>query len=207
MEGIKDLLSKLQNNLVNKRSPKSTTISIGLVVALVLSYYIYDKLAKPPRNLRHIPYINSFIYLKSLLKGESYNTISSKLGLPLLNLNKHHEMYMKKSLLGWTLQIANPKDAKQVFLKTDLFAKADMTKQKGTLRQDYLRSDNIVFTNEKLEWKKHRMLLNPAFHRSMPIELFADLTNRSFTIIDHHNAKPIDVSELFDKLTLDECIN
>ncbi|KAI9306766.1 cytochrome P450 [Cunninghamella echinulata] len=129
-------------------------------------------------------------------------------------------MYMKKSLLGWTLQIANPKDAKQVFLKTDLFAKADMTVQKGTLRQDYLRSNNIVFANERLEWKKHRTVYNriksnrmiyiyikkkywKAFHRSMPIKLFADLTNRSFTIIDNHNDEPIDVSEIFDKLTLD----
>lgn len=117
MEPVNDILIKVQEEWLKRKSDKSTKITIGAAVALVLFYSVYDKVAKPPRKLRHIPYVNFFSYFKMMLKGEPFGVISRKLTIPLLKPNKP-EMYVQKDLLGWTVKICDPLIAKQVFLKT-----------------------------------------------------------------------------------------
>ncbi|KAI9302773.1 cytochrome P-450 cyp509A1 [Cunninghamella echinulata] len=112
-------------------------------------------------------------------------------------------MYLKKERLGWTVIVVNPEDAKQVFLKSDLFSKAEFPFPKGSLAYKYIRSDNLALVSDKNEWKKHRMTVNPAFHRHMPVKLFAEYAHRVFDVIDNSNEPSMDVNMLMERFTLD----
>ncbi|CAO3618725.1 unnamed protein product [Cunninghamella echinulata] len=202
MDTVNNIIIKIKEEWLKKKADKNTTVTIGAAVALVVLYSIYDKVAKPPRKLRHLPYVNFFSYYKMLMRGDSFSTISKQLSIPLLN-SKKPELYVQKDLLGWTVKVASPSIAKQVFLKSDVFAKADLTENEGTLRQKHTGSNNIVMTHEPSTWKRHRMLVNPAFHRSMPLKLFSDLTNRLFKVIDGSSGDTLDVLSYMDRLTLD----
>ncbi|KAI9306770.1 cytochrome P450 [Cunninghamella echinulata] len=190
MDTVNNIIIKIKEEWFKKKADKNTTVTIGAAVALVVLYSIYDKVAKPPRKLRHLPYINFFSYYKLLMRGEPYSTISKQLTIPLLN-SKQPEVYVQKDLLGWTVKVASPSIAKQVFLKS------------GTLKQKHVGSNNIVMTHDPSTWKRHRMLVNPAFHRSMPIKLFSDLTNRLFKVIDGANEDELDILSYMDRVTLD----
>ncbi|CAO3626971.1 unnamed protein product [Cunninghamella blakesleeana] len=155
MASVNNILVKVQDEWLKHKSDRNTKITIGVAVALVLLYSAYDKIAKPPRKLRKLPYVNFFSYFKMLLKGESFGTISRKLTIPLLKPGQP-EMYVQKDLLGWTVKVCDPAIAKQVFLKTDIYAKADLASQEGTLRQNHVGSNNIVMAHEQHVWKKHR---------------------------------------------------
>lgn len=82
---------------------------------------------------------------------------------------------------------------------------------------------NIVVT-QGLEWKKHRKvrrcdiityfgcshkkkkkkIANPAFNRSMPVQLFAKLTNKAFDVMEAEMLDGvIDIQELLIRWTLD----
>lgn len=47
-----------------------------------------------------------------------------------------------------------------------------------------------------------RQVANPAFHRSMPLELFGELTNALFRVMDTMDAT-VDFLELMTRFTLD----
>lgn len=40
----------------------------------------------------------------------------------------------------------------------DIYSKADLSDQEGTLRQKHVGSNNIVMTHEQQVWKRHRMV-------------------------------------------------
>lgn len=54
--------------VLNKRQK---TIGITAAIMLSLIYLVREKLLKPPKNLRHIPYISYFSIIRSLFTGES----------------------------------------------------------------------------------------------------------------------------------------
>ncbi|CAO3627023.1 unnamed protein product [Cunninghamella blakesleeana] len=202
---VNDLLIKVKEEWLKRKSDKSTAISIGAAVSLLFLYSAYDKVCRPNKNIRHIPYVSFFQYFKSLASGKSHNELSNKYEIPLITSSNDSksEIFVKMDILSWTIHCASPEGAKQIFLKTDIFPKADTTRQKGTLRFDYIGIDNIVSAFDKSEWKKHRMLVNPAFHRSRPLGLFAETTNKVFKLIDSNNGEPTEVTDIMDRFALD----
>ncbi|KAI9307942.1 cytochrome P450 [Cunninghamella echinulata] len=197
---MKNIITKLKEGWLTKKT-NTTTITLGTAICLVALYSMFEKLMKPPKQLRHLPYVPYTSFIKSLLKRKPYGFLSRELYMPLID--KDHEIFVKQDMLGWTVQVVNPEIAKQIFLKADLFPKANLSKQKGTLRQNLLGTDNIVFTHDKQLWKKHRLLLNPAFHRSMPVKLFASLSHKMFKVMDETIDKPIDATLFMENFTLD----
>ncbi|KAI9308031.1 cytochrome P450 [Cunninghamella echinulata] len=190
-------ISSIVNKLKNYKTP------IGIAISLVIIKYVFGSFFTPPKKLRHIPHVSFFTLLRKTLQGVPYGSMSKELYVPLYKHKKNGEMYLKMDLMGWTVIIANPEDAKQVFLKTDLFSKAELPFPKGTLVHNYIRSDNIVLISNKNDWKRHRMTANPAFHRHMPVRLFAEYTHRVFDVIDNSNESAIDVKALMEKFALD----
>jgi cytochrome P450 len=65
-----------------------------------------------------------------------------------------------------------------------------------------LGGPSIVNVNGQ-EWKSQRKVASPAFHRSMPIQLFANLTMALFSEMEKSNTDRIDISDLMERFTLD----
>ncbi|CAO3635478.1 unnamed protein product [Cunninghamella blakesleeana] len=176
---------------------------IGIAISLVILRSIYEKLFKPPKRLRHIPYTNPLIYMKNLVQGTPYSTMATNLHLPLYEKKNKGEIYLRPDILGWTLCIANPEDAKQVLLKTDIFNKAPPFLKEGTVIYNYYGNDNIVIISDKHDWLRHRMTVNPAFKAQKPLRLFAEYTHRVFDVIDNNNGLAVDFKSLMEKFALD----
>ncbi|KAI7882939.1 cytochrome P450 [Lichtheimia hyalospora FSU 10163] len=54
------------------------------------------------------------------------------------------------------------------------------------------------------EWKEHRKVANPAFHRSMPIKIFGGVTHKLFKVMDDQLQNgTIDFHDMMERWTLD----
>ncbi|ORZ07157.1 cytochrome P450 [Absidia repens] len=138
----------------------------------------------------------------SIIRNQPLGVISKALSVPLLLDGS--PMYLKPERLGWTVHVATPEAAKQFFLKTDIYPKFDtLATQRGTLLHEFVGEKNILFARDKNEWKKHRKLVNPAFHKSKPLKLFGTLGHKVFKVVDEANEKPVDVTLLMARYTLD----
>lgn len=51
-------------------------------------------------------------------------------------------------------------------------------------------------------WKAQRKVANPAFHRSMPVQLFGRLTQEMFKVMETMD-DTVNVSDLMERWTLD----
>ena len=52
------------------KDDKKKATYIGSAIAVALLYKLYDRVFLPPKQLRHIPRLDYFTYIKSMLKGE-----------------------------------------------------------------------------------------------------------------------------------------
>ncbi|KAI8146009.1 cytochrome P-450 cyp509A1, partial [Fennellomyces sp. T-0311] len=103
---------------------------------------------------------------------------------------------------GWTVHITRPEAAKKFLLKTNIFPKADLTEErKGTMFARFALGPNVLFLNGAA-WKHQRMIANPAFHRSMPVDLFGNLALKLFKTIDSMK-NPIEFHNMMERWTLD----
>lgn len=53
------------------------------------------------------------------------------------------------------------------------------------------------------EWKNQRMVINPAFRRSLPVKLFGKITQEVFTAMERMDNTTVNVSDLIMRLTLE----
>lgn len=72
---------------------------------------------------------------------------------------------------------------------------------KDTLNGKFIGGPNLAMINGH-EWKAQRKLANPAFSRSMPVNLFGKLTQDMFKMIDALG-ETVSMSELLNRWTLD----
>ncbi|KAI9469994.1 MAG: cytochrome P450 [Benjaminiella poitrasii] len=182
---------------------KHKLVSIsGAVLIFSLFYIIKHDVLRPPRKLRHIPYQSYYEVFKSIKNKESHWDRSYRLSLPLINSPKSNNVYMRPGRMGWEVHTAHPADAKHILLKHDLFPKADILGgAKNTLVGRFMDGDNILFSNGHV-WKSQRMIANPAFRRSMPVNLFGKLVVDLFEEIDKMK-EPVDIPEIMERWTLD----
>ncbi|CAO3609845.1 unnamed protein product [Cunninghamella echinulata] len=122
-------------------------------------------------------------------------------------IKNKEDIYVKLDRYGWSIHVANPEAAKQVFLKSDIFPKLDITKgiAKGTFFEKFSGSENILFSSGQ-DWLKHRKLANPAFHRHMPVKFFGETARRLFKIWDdayEDKNFTLDIENMMARVTLD----
>ncbi|KAI9307136.1 cytochrome P-450 cyp509A1 [Cunninghamella echinulata] len=192
--------------LLKYTNSKTKRITIGTSVALLVLGYGFKRLITPPKKLRHIPYISVFttinnfvikrLHLKALHAAESKALVE-----------KNNGFYLKLERTGWVIHCSSPEAVKQILLKGDTFPKYDFntsTNEDGSFFQEFVGFDNILLADGS-EWKKHRKIANPAFHRSLPVKLFGDCTKDLFKLWDMKFAnKPfdIDIHNITERLTL-----
>ncbi|KAI9264403.1 cytochrome P450 [Phascolomyces articulosus] len=170
--------------------------------AVLFGFYLgYEKVSRPPKKLRHIPNVPFLGYLKGFLKGVTINEVATEITLPVA-LKSEEGLYTRLDQNGWSVHITRPEAAKKFLMKTDLFRKHDPYPERhDTLFAKFALGPNVLFLNGP-EWKKQRMIANPAFHRSMPIELFGRLTQRLFKVMDA-SSNPIDFHDMMERWTLE----
>ncbi|KAI8145132.1 cytochrome P450, partial [Fennellomyces sp. T-0311] len=205
---LKGLLNNLVERyilpLTSKRLDRRDKITISAAVALLGLYMLYDKIAKPPRSLRQLPRASPFQNIKALLQNKSSKDISQKLTLPVA-LQSPDGVYVRFGIFGWSVHVSRPEIAKKMLLKTETFQKASLKEFKDTLL-GYLDGNNSMLAFNGPHWKAQRMVANPAFHRSMPIDLFGRLTSKLFNVIDTNiddGSVSMDFHDLAERWTLD----
>ncbi|KAI8143288.1 cytochrome P450 [Fennellomyces sp. T-0311] len=184
-----------------RRFTDENKVSISASIGLLALYLGYNKLTKPPRNLRHLPQASYWGYIKGILTKKPTDEMCHDLILPTAQKSEQG-LYTMWNKDGWVVHITRPESAKKFLLKTNIFIKANRDHDiKGTLLHRYVFGPNIVFLNGSA-WKHQRMIANPAFHRSMPIDLFGNLGVKLFNVMDAQEG-PIDFHDMMERWTLD----
>ncbi|KAG2222822.1 hypothetical protein INT45_011632 [Circinella minor] len=181
---------------------KSRKIATSIAITLFGLYFAYEKISKPPKQLRHIPQGGFFKYLYNFMTMRPYDEIVEKITGP-LGAKTDHGLYIVFDVYGWTVHVTRPEAAKKLLLKADLFPKIDMNvKRRNTLFGKFAMGPNIIFLIGK-HWKDQRSVLNPAFRRSMPVHLFGDLTQKLFFELDKQLDTSVEFHEIMVRWTLD----
>lgn len=81
-EGV---LQFYNSELISRITKKNKLISISIAIAFSLVWYMTEKVMKPPKNLRHIPYLSYFDSIMSTLYNESLWNRASRVHLPIIN--------------------------------------------------------------------------------------------------------------------------
>lgn len=75
-------------------SKRNKIIGISTAITMSLCYIIRDRVLKPPRQLRHIPYHSHFQVLRAILTGESYWDRSYRLTIPEIDSKESNGIYV-----------------------------------------------------------------------------------------------------------------
>ncbi|CDS03771.1 hypothetical protein LRAMOSA01172 [Lichtheimia ramosa] len=176
--------------------------SITAAIALISSYAIFKSVTKVPRQLEHIPHLGFFDYLKAVLMGKSIDDIAHELTIPMAMQSKNG-MYVRYDKDGWSVHIVNPQAAKRFLLKMDVFPRAQDALIEGQLLRRIVGVRHMAVLDGQ-EWRQQRKVANPAFHRSMPINIFGQVTHKLFKVMDDESQYgSIEVHDLMTRWTLD----
>ncbi|CEP12637.1 hypothetical protein [Parasitella parasitica] len=193
--------------LVRIMGPKLRTTagvaSISTAVVLALLFTAVKMYMKPPKELRHLITMDYFSFLGYVFRDELFETYSNEMVMPLFKKGANG-IYVRPTVIGWHVELANPLIVKHVLLKPEsTFPKAKMDVGiSGTLIHRFLGGPSIVFLSGA-DWRRHKKIANPAFQRSMPVKTFGNLTLKMFKTMESYGTNTIDVLDIFERLTLD----
>ncbi|CEG79632.1 hypothetical protein RMATCC62417_14075 [Rhizopus microsporus] len=200
---VKDKIHRLIRVILPFLKSRAGVLSISSAAILAVLYSLVQKFNRPPSQLRHLPYVDRFTFLKYGFKDIPYDQYGKEKLLPLLKAGTNG-IYLRCTIEGWSVRLANPIAIKQFTLKQEYtFPKAtDNGGVEGSLIKKFLGGPNIVFLSGA-DWKRHRKIANLAFQRSMPIKLFGKLTKKMFESMEDLGYDNVDVNDLFQRFTLD----
>lgn len=88
-------LLKLYNLYISPYlSKRNKIIGISTAITVSLCYIIRERVLKPPKQLRHIPYHSHFQVIRTILTGESYWDRSYRLTIPEIDLKESNGIYV-----------------------------------------------------------------------------------------------------------------
>ncbi|KAI8079517.1 cytochrome P450 [Gilbertella persicaria] len=197
------LVDVYRDTILPRLTQRNKAIGIGLAVALTFLYYVQDRLLKPPKQFRHLPYQSYFELIQSVIQKESYWDRAYRTVMPKIDTKESCGLYMKPARVGWLLMVTNPKDVKQILLKSELYPKLDISrKNERTFVSKFIGGNSMLLVNGE-KWKSQRKVANPAFHRSAPVKLFGSLTQQLFEVIEENDSSRANVGDLMERWTLD----
>lgn len=91
---LQHALQVYSQQVAPKLTKDNKCIAIGTAIALSLIYLIQDRILKPCRNLRHIPYLSYLGTLRSMLRDESIWDRSHRLHLPLIEAENSKGLFL-----------------------------------------------------------------------------------------------------------------
>ncbi|CAO3681720.1 unnamed protein product [Umbelopsis ramanniana] len=182
---------------------RSSKTYIAAAIAAFFSYRVY-RVVHVPKKLRHIPAVPFWPYMRSVLSGEGIDVRTRKVILPVL-AKSPNGLYLRPNQRGWSVGVAAPSAMKTLFLRIGDYPKdAKLLRNPHSLAIKFIGAENIVGINGAV-WKKHRMIANPAFHRSMPVKLFGKLSERMMLKFDKEGdgLENVDIPNFLQRFTLD----
>ncbi|KAI8879154.1 cytochrome P450 [Backusella circina FSU 941] len=187
---LKKLIELYKNDVVPQLTKKNKVIAIGTAILLVVSYKI-NTIIRPPRNLRHIPHQSYFSFISSILSKETILERSQRYGLPHINSEESNGIYLSQLFIeDWTIWLG------------EKFPKLAQNKlYKNSLHYKFVGRPNIVMLSGD-HWRDQRKIANPAFNRSMPVEMFGKLTQQLFSEMENMGPR-VDFLDLMERWTLE----
>lgn len=88
------ILSLYHSYVVPHLTKRNKIIGISAAITVSLCYMIRDRMLKPPKNLRHLPYHTHYQVLRSILSGESYWDRSYRLTIPQIDDKESNGIYV-----------------------------------------------------------------------------------------------------------------
>ncbi|KAG1146795.1 hypothetical protein G6F37_004157 [Rhizopus arrhizus] len=180
---------------------KSKWSYISAAALLITIQQIYSYL-HVPKKFRHIPSVSSLAMAMSFLSHESQADRFKRIIQPVVS--KGNGTYVSKIPISWTVYVASPVIAKHILLKSDMYPKShDNFKMAGPNSPllQFMGLGNVVFANGHT-WKTQRKLMNPVFHRSMPVKMMSSVLLTLFSVIEKENGT-IPIAEAMKNFTLD----
>ncbi|KAI7895101.1 cytochrome P450 [Mucor mucedo] len=159
---------------------------IGFAVLLLAVHQAHSFLVVP-KHLRHFPKVSFFSMIKSYYYKESVADRQKRLIAPLIKDN--NGFYINRIPFTWTIYVTDPVAARTLLLKTENFPKSHAFFDKletNSLPIQFLGKDNVAVSNGDT-WKSQRKIMNPAFHRSMPVKTFGGVMPDLFAAIDEES--------------------
>ncbi|KAI8146534.1 cytochrome P450 [Fennellomyces sp. T-0311] len=193
--------SILRNAVTTARTPLGRhTIVVGSISFAL--YLVYEKILQPPPSLRHIPHLNFFMLFKALVMRKSVDQVLEEVYTSDVFQSNGTGIYLRRDNVCWSVRITRPQDVKFVMTRRELFPKSSGSKRtrKGTLSGRAFIASNILYAVGD-EWKRHRKIVNPAFHQAMPMKVFASVSQKAIDIINLNAAT--EVHDLSHRWALD----
>lgn len=94
---FENALHLINKELIPRLTKKNKSIAISVAVAMSVVYFLTE-LVKPPKKLRHIPYINHLGAVWSSLVYESVWDRAYRVHLPELTKKEHPGLFMVRSM-------------------------------------------------------------------------------------------------------------
>jgi hypothetical protein len=95
---LKHAIALYNHEIIPRLSRRNKAIAITAAITMSFVLIVREKILKPPKKLRHIPYISLFTLIGSLLKGESIWNRSYRVYFPIINSKKGSGLYTVRKL-------------------------------------------------------------------------------------------------------------
>lgn len=82
---LQNAVALYHDHVVPRLTRKNKSVAISVAIVLSLIAFIREKILKPPKNIRHIPYISVIKSIKATLRDESIWNRAYKLYLPAIH--------------------------------------------------------------------------------------------------------------------------
>ncbi|KAI7882942.1 cytochrome P450 [Lichtheimia hyalospora FSU 10163] len=202
MEQITSTIHTYVTGEQGRRFIQQHRTSIAAAVALVSTYAVFKSITQVPPQLKHLPHLGFFDYIKAVVARKSTDDIAREITIPIAMQSKSG-MYVRFDRDGWSVHIVGPEAAKKFLFKIDIFPKTQNTVPKDHLIDRVMGSRHVAVLNGQ-DWKTHRKVVNPAFHRSMPINIFGRVAHKLFQVMDDQLQNgPIEIHDMMVRWTLD----
>ncbi|KAI7848637.1 cytochrome P450 [Circinella umbellata] len=179
--------------------------TIRLAAAVISLHFIYDKITKPPASLRHLPQAGFFAVLGAIKNSKPIDQIAHEISFPTV-ANSNHGLYVRFDNVGWTVHVIDPGAVRAILMSNDLFPKSitSLQTRRGTLAGRLVTGPNILFLSGD-HWKKQRKVINPSFHRALPLKIFGRLSQKMLDTIETEkdDGKLIDICDITQRWALD----
>ncbi|CAG8550601.1 15572_t:CDS:10, partial [Cetraspora pellucida] len=161
--------------------------ALNAIVAILSIIYNYIN-PKASGALKDIHSITFFSLILSIITNQGGN---DKLYL------RSKEYFEKDG--KWICMVTDPSIAKDLFLRTDVFPKLMLDKLLPNSAAERYFGVNVVHSTDDI---KFRRVCNPAF-KTLPVHLFAEMGLKLMNIFEKVDNKPIEVTSLMQRFTLD----
>lgn len=123
---------------------------------------------RAPQSIKHVPRVDMWAYLRSVLRGEGFDERADRLVKPLLRTHGVARVWLGE----WFVVSDSPEVLRRVLGEPSSFLKLKSPPDSKALASRFMGS-NIAETDGD-DWRRHRRAAGPAFHRGWSTHVFGE---------------------------------